>query len=516
MYIAGQKEMQEMDRYTMETLGLPGIVLMENAGAKVVEDMAAHYPLERSRVLVLTGGGNNGGDGFVIARRLIDMGVDAAVWLLADETRVRGDAKIHFDVYKNRKLPLYHLKDHTFAELEVEIRRADIIVDAILGTGVHGPVRDPYAQAIALVNALAEDKPVISVDIPSGVDSETGKVEGEAVKASRTITFVFPKKGFFLNEGPQYIGEWKAVDISVPPGIVKELGFQLPKLMTESLAKSSIPKRPSLGHKGTFGHVLVIGGSKHFVGAPVFTAKAALNLGAGLVTLAVPETMYPIAASLNPESLFFPLPEKDGHFAEEAIAALKPELSKFDCVAIGPGMGRFPNGERWMTSFIKDIKEDIPLVVDADALYLLRNDLDLVNEYSGPVIFTPHPGEMAHLLNKTVKEIETDRIGTATEFARNYNVFLLLKGHRSVIAAPDGSVYINPLGHDALGKGGSGDVLTGMIASFIAQGASPLDALISASFLHAKAGEEQAKVLSHYGVLPMDLIDGAKRQLIET
>jgi len=185
-------------------------------------------------------------------------------------------------------------------------------------------------------------------------------------------------------------------------------------------------------------------------------------------------------------------------------------------VAIGPGMGRFPNGERWMTSFIKDIKEDIPLVVDADALYLLRNDLDLVNEYSGPVIFTPHPGEMAHLLNKTVKEIETDRIGTATEFARNYNVFLLLKGHRSVIAAPDGSVYVNPLGHDALGKGGSGDVLTGMIASFIAQGASPLDALISASFLHAKAGEEQAKVLSHYGVLPMDLIDGAKRQLIET
>lgn len=509
MYAAGQKEMQKMDQYTMEKLGLPGVVLMENAGAKVVEEIMACSRFENPRVIVIAGGGNNGGDGFVIARRLFDLGIEVLLCLLVDPERIKGDAKVHFDVYINRKLPIFYLQENTIEVLLEEIERSDMIVDAILGTGVNGPVREPFGGVISMINSFSGEKKIISVDIPSGVSSDTGKVDGCAVKADQTITFVFPKKGFFLQDGPKYIGEWKAADISVPPSLVDRLGFDLPLLITEQTGFSSVPVRPAHGHKGTFGHVLVLGGSRSYVGAPVFSAKAALNSGAGLVTLAVPEGIYPMAAAQNPESLYMPLPEERGFIGANAAAIIAAQLDQFDSVAVGPGMGRFPDGEDLIKSLFASLKNQ-KVVVDADALYLLRNDLDLVHQYKGDVIFTPHPGEMAKLINVTVKEVEEDRLEVASTFAKNYNVYLLLKGHRSIIATPEGEVYINPYGHDALGKGGSGDVLTGLIASFLAQGAAPVDALISASFLHARAGEEKAKTLSHYGVAPLDLIDGVK------
>lgn len=363
-----------------------------------------------------------------------------------------------------------------------------------------------------MVNDLDGEKLVIAVDVPSGLNSDNGSVEGAAIKAARTITFVFPKKGFFLKEGPMHTGEWKTVDISVPPAIAGELGLNMPRLITEALVKASLPPRPQNGHKGTFGHALVIGGSRPYVGAPVFTAKAVLHSGAGLATLAVPECIYPIAAALFPEALFLPLPEQGGHFSETGLEELTSRLPQFKSVAVGPGMSRFPGGEAWVKG-IMDSLSGQPIVVDADALYLLRNDLDMVRKYKGPVIFTPHPGEMGVLLNKSVKEVEESRLETASQFARDNQVFLLLKGHRSIIATPTGELYINPYGHDALGKGGSGDVLTGLIASFLAQGAAPVNALIIASYLHAKGGEERAESVSHYGVLPMDIIEGARCQL---
>jgi NAD(P)H-hydrate epimerase len=513
MFAAGQMEMQKMDQYTMENLGLPGIVLMENAGAKVVEEILACSPCKNPKVVVIAGGGNNGGDGFVIARRLFDAGLEPLLCLLTDPERVKGDAKVHLDVYINRKLPIFYLHDRSVENLRDKLNQGDMIVDAILGTGVNGPVRDPLDRAISLINEYEGKKVIISVDVPSGVSSDTGKVEGFAVKADRTITFVFPKKGFFLQDGPKYVGEWKAVDISVPPSIVNNLGLILPKLITEELGQASVPVRPRHGHKGTFGHALVMGGSRNYVGAPIFAAKAALYSGAGLVTLGVPEGIFPMAASQNPESLYIPLPEKNGFFAAEAIKEISPRLEQFDSVAIGPGMSRFPDGEKLLKAFFTSLTSQ-SVVVDADALYLLRNNLDLVHEYKGNVIFTPHPGEMARLLDKTVKEVEEERLEIASSFAKNYNVYLLLKGHRSVITSPDGEVYINPFGHDALGKGGSGDVLTGLITSFLAQGASPINALIAASYLHARAGEEKAKTLSHYGVVPLDIIDGVKELLI--
>ncbi|OCA82875.1 bifunctional ADP-dependent NAD(P)H-hydrate dehydratase/NAD(P)H-hydrate epimerase [Pseudobacillus wudalianchiensis] len=509
MLIAGQRDMQQMDQYTMETIGLPGVVLMENAGAKVVEEILNVSACKQPKVIVLAGGGNNGGDGFVIARRLCDAGITALLCLVVDPERLKEDAKVHFQVYTNRKLPVFYLHEQSLSELQSHLNEADIIVDALLGTGVNGPLREPFRQVISLVNEQAGKKEVVSVDIPSGLNSDTGKVEGAAVQASKTISFVFPKKGFFLQDGPTYIGEWKAVDISVPPSAAKTLGLSLPKLITEAFVKASIPLRPPNGHKGTFGHVLVVGGSRQYVGAPVFSAASALHSGTGLVTLAVPESIYSMMAAQHPEVLFLPLPEKDGHFAEQAISELVPRLHEFDSIAVGPGMSRFPDGEKWMKEWMASLHGQ-PVVIDADGLYLIRNQLDLVRQYEGNVIFTPHPGEMASLLNMSVKEVEADRMGIAHRFAQEHQLYLLLKGHRSIIATPNGEIYVNPHGNSALGKGGSGDVLTGLIASFLAQGAPPLDALVSASYLHARAGEERAKVASHYGVMPFDIIDGIR------
>ncbi|NRD78183.1 NAD(P)H-hydrate dehydratase [Bacillus sp. BRMEA1] len=512
MFAAGQKEMQLMDRYTMEKLGLPGVVLMENAGAKVVDEIVKSSSRDKPKIIVLAGKGNNGGDGFVIARRLFDLGLNPVLFLLSVPEQVKGDAKVHLDVYINRGLPFVVLGEDTWEILVAELNQADIIVDAMLGTGISGAIRAPFDEVILLINKFAGKKLIVSVDIPSGVSSDTGKVESHAVKATMTVTFVFPKKGFFLNQGPQYVGDWKAVDISVPTSITSKLGLKLPGVLTTELAKAAVPARPKHGHKGTFGHALIIGGSMPYVGAPIFSAKAAIKSGAGLVTLAVPKSIYPIAAAQNPESLFLPLADENGHFTGGAVDELGPKLQQFDSVAIGPGMGRFFNGEEWMKSFLAELEEQ-SLVIDADALYLLRNHLDVIKEYKGKVIFTPHPGEMARILNKTVKEVEEERIEIAKSFAERYNVYLLLKGHRTIMSTPDGEVYINPHGNDALGKGGSGDVLTGVIASFLAQGATPIHSMIAASYLHARAGEEKAKVLSHYGVTPLDIIDGVREQL---
>jgi hydroxyethylthiazole kinase-like uncharacterized protein yjeF len=302
MFAAGQKDMQKMDQYTMEKLGLPGIVLMENAGAKVVEEIIANTYLGEPKVIVIAGAGNNGGDGFVIARRLFDLGFEPLLCLLTDPERIKGDAKVHLNVYRNRKLPIFYFQENRLEALRDEINSRDIIVDAILGTGVNGPVRDPFNRVISLINEFSGEKPIFSVDIPSGVSSDTGKVEGCAVKADQTFTFVFPKKGFFLQDGPKYVGEWKALDIAVPPSITKDLGLIMPKLITQHIGEASVPVRPEHGHKGTFGHALILGGSRHFVGAPIFAAKAAINVGAGLVTLAVPEGIYPMVAAQNPES----------------------------------------------------------------------------------------------------------------------------------------------------------------------------------------------------------------------
>lgn len=499
MYAADQKSMQTLDRYTMEQLGLPGVVLMENAGNAVVQEILKDYP-RNTCILVISGQGNNGGDGFVIARRLIDFGYKVRLCFIGKEEKLKGDALVHYQVYKNRQLPLYHYQEGE-DDIFAYIQKADVIVDAMLGTGVSGGVRPPFDKIIEAVNESNKD--VISVDVPSGLNSNTGEVANLAIKAKKTITFAMPKIGFFVGDGPKIIGEWKVADISVPESIAETLQLSLPKLIDAETAKASLPKRAKHGHKGTFGHCLVIGGSKYYVGAPIYTAKAAFHSGIGLVTLAIPETIYSQVSGTCHESLFFPLSDVKGSIDSKALETI--DFSKYKTVVFGPGLGRECDGDAMIRILLEKLTSQT-LIVDADGLYFLKNHLAQLQHYEGDIIVTPHPGEMATLTGKTVREIEANRLDVAKQFATTCGVYLLLKGHRSIIATPKGELWINPYGNDALGKGGSGDVLTGLIASLVSQQKDSLKALLCASYYHAIAAEELGEQTSNYGVTPMDII----------
>lgn len=508
MYIGGKKDLNALDQYTMESLGLPGTVLMENAGTGVVTTLLQHYEDVEGKILVLAGSGNNGGDGFVIARKLSDHGLNVELCLLVSESKIQGDAFVHLNVYRKRQLPFFQLTEQNVNELQQKINHATIIVDAMLGTGFHGTLREPYRKVIQMVNQSTAF--VLSVDIPSGLQADNGYVDEIAIKADQTVTFVMPKKGFFLQKGPNYIGNWNVVNISVPTSLVKSLKLSLPKLISNADVFAQLPKRPVDGHKGTFGHGLVIGGSKSYVGAPIFSAKAAFRTGLGLITLAIPECNYALTAVQAPEALFIGLDDQNGHISSNAIKEIN--LTKYKAIAFGPGIGRFDEAEAIVQVLFKQLNGQ-PLIIDADGLYFLRNQMQLVRDYEGPVIITPHPGEMATLLDVTVKEVESDRLEIAKRFAEKYNAFVLLKGHRSIVATPEGITWMNPYGHDALGKGGSGDVLTGVILSLLCQGANPEQALVCSTYLHARSAELQAKDFSHYGVTPNAIIEGIPKIL---
>lgn len=509
LYVANQKEMQLLDRYTMEQLGLPGIVLMENAGASVVTEIIHNFPKSKTNVFVVAGSGNNGGDGFVIARRLIDYGYEVNLCLAVDEEKLKGDAKIHFNAYKSRNLPYFLFSKEGMNYFLTVLEKCTIVVDALLGTGVKGEVRSPFYEIIEQINR--SNKIVISVDIPSGVNANTGEVTNIAVKATKTITFAMPKIGFFLGQGPQYIGQWKVKDISVPELAVERLQLQLPKLLDKETALKCLPKRPKHGHKGTFGHCIIVGGCVSYVGAPQYTAKAAFHTGVGLVTVAIPNDIYSVVAGACPECLFMPLPSKNGFFVKEAFDEM--DFSKFQTVAIGPGIGRNLDGTFLLKQLFKKLSNQ-SVVIDADGLFFLKDLLEEVNSFKGDIIVTPHPGEMATLTGLTVKEIEQNRIEVAKDFALKHNLYVLLKGHRPIIATPNGEVWINPYGNDALGKGGSGDVLTGMITSFLTQGANALDAMLCASYYHAISAEQLSKHISSYGITPTDIIEYVRKQLL--
>lgn len=500
MYIATKQQMNQLDHYTMHELGLPGIVLMENAGYAVVQEMIRDVKDVKPTVLVLAGGGNNGGDGFVIARRLVDAGFTVCVMLAVNDSQLKGDAELHFNVYTKRNL--------TVAPYEVEtltdwLAKSDIIVDCLIGTGAKGKVRSPMKEIIEAVNEAK--KFVYAVDIPSGVNANTGEVANVAIKAFKTITFVMPKVGFFMQQGPQYIGEWKAVDISVPTSIVETLALNMPVLLDEQLAKAALPKRPLHGHKGTFGHCLVVGGCMNYVGAPQYTAKAAFYTGVGLVTLAIPNDIYSVVASQCPECLMLPLASKEGSFHDDAL--LNVDLSPFKVVAFGPGIGRQLNGKQLLHSLLTKCTNQT-IVIDADGLYFYKQLLDEGMMFKdGQIILTPHPGEMATLTGYSVAEVEANRLQIAHDFAMQHSVYVLLKGHRPIIATPTGELWINPHGNDALGKGGSGDILTGLITSYATQGATALEAMQAASYFHARAAETLGKQQSHASITPMDILN---------
>ena len=487
MRILNAAQMREADRFTIEEIGIPSLVLMENAGRQVVAAIEAAYEARLSgRVAVLCGRGNNGGDGFVVARTLLQRGIDAAVFVIGALADVRGDAKTNLEILGRLGVTVVEIGDEQSWELHFsEISQCALIVDAIFGTGLTSPLGGMMETVVADVNASSI--PIVSIDLPSGLSADTPHVLGDCIDASMTVTLAAPKLPLVLPPGEAHAGDVVIADIGIPHEVIDGVEGQRIELLTPEQLREIVEPRAADSHKGDFGRVTIVAGSRGKTGASHLAAMGALRSGAGLVTVATPGSLLPIVASMAPELMTEPLDESDeGMVAASAIERLL-EL-RHDVIACGPGLGRGPGVAEFVRSLLD--RATVPLVLDADAITVLADDPGvLVGREERDVIITPHAGEMARLIGSSVEEVQANRIDVATDFATTHRVYVVLKGHRTVIAAPDGHIFINPTGNAGMATGGTGDVLTGMNAAWVAQLLDAEAACRLAVFLHGAAGD---------------------------
>jgi ADP-dependent NAD(P)H-hydrate dehydratase / NAD(P)H-hydrate epimerase len=499
MKIVTAAEMREIDRATSERYGVPSLTLMENAGTAVSDFVLSCYQAAK-RIGVICGKGNNGGDGFVVARKLAEAGREVKLLLLAEPSELRGDAADMF-----RKLPAVPVIARSNEELKREPARAvfdcAVLVDAILGTGFRPPVSGLYAEAIALLNAA--DAPVVAVDIPSGADADVmGEQTGAVARADAIVTFTAPRPAHIfggLTQGSTVISPIGSPD----EAIVSSLRLNL---ITAPDIAPLIGPRPRAANKGNFGHVLVIGGSVGKAGAAAMAGMSALRVGAGLSTIAAPKSILPTVASFHPEVMTEPLPEtRAGSLSKRALARVEAIAEGKTVLAIGPGISRIAETAGFVRTLVK--RQKVALVLDADGLNAFEG---LARELMGKgrsLVITPHPGEMARLLGSTVAAVQRDRINVARKFAREHELIVVLKGHRTLVAAPDGTVWVNATGNPGMATGGTGDILTGMVAGLIAQNPSRiLEAVIAAVHLHGLAGDVACETMGEHSLVATDLV----------
>lgn len=499
MKVVSGQVMQQMDQRAIGEFGIPGLTLMENAGRACADAITDNFgPGEGRKALVLAGKGNNGGDGYVIARLLRERGWEALVLMLAPPSAITGDAAANLALLGKTTLILPPVG----VPLSVEILRdAALIVDALLGTGVKSEVTGAFREAIETINAAG--RPVVSVDIPSGVDAATGRVLGAAVRADLTVTFALAKLGNVLHPGCDLCGRLLVADIGMPQAVVDEA----PGMEFVDLAAAHALWRPRspLAHKGSAGHSLIIAGSTGKTGAAAMAANSALRTGGGLVTLAVPAALNTILEAKTTEVMTLPVGNAAAsHLQAGALPVLWAEAASRDVVALGPGIGSAASTVYLMHSLVAKLPQ--ALVVDADGLNAIAAAPELLLERRDRVtLLTPHPGEMARLAGCSVAEVEADRIASARDFATKYQVHLILKGARSVIAAPDGSVAINGSGNPGMASGGMGDVLTGVLASLVGQGYPPFAACRLAAFVHGLAADLLLPIKGTQGMSATDV-----------
>jgi len=506
MYIVTANQMKALDQRTIQEVGIPGAVLMENAGRGTVEAMLYQFPDQKNGPIhILCGRGNNGGDGFVIARYFLNFGVEVNVYLFTSVDSVQGDAGINLQAFHNMGGRILEVEDEAaFNNIRDELGRAGIIVDALLGTGLSSEVKGLYRAVIDHINSL-ENIPIVSVDVSSGLDAATGKILGTAVKASLTCTYGLPKIGHFTYPGRENTGELEVVDIGIPESLIEASGINT-FLQEEDDFIGLIPKRKPDSHKGTYGHVLVVAGSPGKTGASSLAGHAAMRAGAGLVTLGVPDSLRSIVEEKTKEVMTESLPDVDeGYLGIDSWSKLAEMLKNKSVVAVGPGLSdRAETGEL----VLKLIEEaDVPLVIDADGLNLLAKNKDVLKKAKKTPVLTPHPGEMAKLTGLSVTEIQADRINIASSFAKEYGVILVLKGASTVIAEPEEKIFINTTGNPGMASGGMGDVLAGFIASLIAQGIDSLDATRMAVFIHGAIGDFISEERAETGILASDITE---------
>lgn len=506
-------EMRALDARAIANLGIPGPRLMENAGAGAARVIARRWgPLRRRDVVILCGKGNNGGDGFVVARRLRAAGARVRVFLFARRAEVRGDAALALRRWTGR---LEEVSNAAGVAAATEAAaRADIVVDALLGTGVEGPARGLMGDMIARLEtprpAERRAPRVAALDLPSGLSSDHGALPGPAVRADLTTTFAGLKRSLLLHPAAAHAGEVVVVPIGIPE---PEVGRGIRTFAGEEAdVRAPLGPRPPDAHKGTYGHLLVVAGSLGKTGAAALASRAALRAGAGLVTAAVPASQQPVVAMLGAEYMTEALAEHPHGFLGRAAAARVRELAEtMDAVALGPGLSLADEAQALARELIASLPR--PMVVDADALSALAGHLALLKDAAGPRVLTPHPGEMARMLGVTVGEIQGDRLERARDFAASHHVWLALKGAGTVVAGPDGTVWINPTGNPGMAKGGSGDVLTGMTGAFLARGLEPLAAVRAAVYLHGMAGDLARDLVGEEGMIAGDIVEAIPRAL---
>jgi hydroxyethylthiazole kinase-like uncharacterized protein yjeF len=505
MYLVTSTEMREMDRRTTESFGLPGRILMENAGRGATRFFLEHFKdIENKRIGVVAGRGNNGGDGFVMARYLAQKGMRVTVYLLTKNQTVTGDAAANLSLLLPLEIPVIEMPDlESFSSHKTEMRHESIWIDAILGTGLRSDVKGFFREVIDFLNQL--NRPVFAVDIPSGLNSDTGRPCGTCIQAHATATFAFGKTGHFILPGAEYTGTLKIIDIGIPPYIAESVKPQQ-YLLTPDLIRSVFQARSLEIHKGHTGHLLVIAGSPGKTGAAAMTATSAMRVGAGLVTLGIPASLNYILETQVTEVMTEPLPEtKEGILGEASFNRIMALLSDKRCLAIGPGIGIAPETKTLVQRLLQESNK--PMVIDADGLNCIIGCTEILKNFEKPAVLTPHPGEMARLIGITAADVQKDRIHCARDFAQKFNAHVVLKGARTVVAHPDGSVFINPTGNPGMASGGMGDVLTGIIAGFIAQNHSPELAAHAGVYLHGAAADALSKNKGPFGYLATDVVN---------
>jgi NAD(P)H-hydrate epimerase len=504
MNVVTAQEMRRLDDAAIADYAIPVTILMEQAGMGVVREMERRFgDLGGRSVVVLAGKGHNGGDGLVAARHLVQRGAHVRVFLTVPADASRGEAKLQTHIFRNIGGQLLDPSSYDRAVFRAALDDADLVIDALVGTGLAAPMTGLAAELIADINASG--KPVTAVDIPSGISADTGEALGVAVRATLTVTFALPKRGHFLPPGSDHTGELRVVDIGIPRRAIDQAALPL-SLFTETDAAACVPARPREGHKGTFGHVLVVAGSMGKSGAAMLTARAALRAGAGLTTLACPESVLRAGEAKPPEIMTLPLPETAEHtLAAAALDTLLAAAKQATVVAIGPGLSTHPETQSLIRELIARLS--IPMVIDADGLNALADHLDPFKRPHPPTVLTPHPGEMGRLTKLGSREVQRRRIDLAAEFAKAHQVVVALKGARTVVAGPDGRVTLNPTGNAGMATAGTGDVLTGVIASLMAQGLPPADAARLGVYLHGLAGDIVAADRGERGMLAGDLLD---------
>ena len=504
MKIVKAAEMREIDRRASSEFGIPSIVLMENAGLRTVEIIEEYLGQSPGKkVTIIAGKGNNGGDGLVAARHLINAGVQVDIFILGEEDQLSPDAQINYRILANMGARFNILRDEAGLDLlMLSLLSSDLAVDAIYGIGFQGALKDFESRVISIINF--SKIPVVSVDVPSGLEADTGKVHGEAVRASHTVTFALPKLGLLLSYGQEYVGTLTVADISIPLPLLHDAGIR-DNLIDENMIKPMIKKRSPESHKGTYGHAAVIGGSLGMTGAVMMTSYAALRTGAGLVTAALPESLVPVFSSALMEVMSTPLVEtSEATISAEAIPAIENLLDSSSVCAVGPGLSRYAESNK-IVSFILE-NSGIPLVIDADGLNALQGNTSILKNRQVPLVLTPHPGEMSRLTGRSIEEIQAHRIEIARTFAQNHGIILVLKGSRTVVATPGGEVYLNINGNPGMATAGSGDVLCGIITGLIAQGLKPQEAAVAGVYIHGRSGDLAAERLGERGLVAVDLI----------